>query len=64
VTWVNYTRHEDGDGGEITTITGEKKNKQSSSSGISHNFVLGVDFRGEEIWVATSSGLSHGTLIK
>jgi ligand-binding sensor domain-containing protein len=25
-----------------------------------HNYVLGVDFQGDDIWVATASGLSHG----
>jgi ligand-binding sensor domain-containing protein len=26
----------------------------------SHNYALGVDFQGEDIWVATAHGLSHG----
>ncbi len=26
----------------------------------SHNYVLGVDFQGKDIWVATAKGLSHG----
>ena len=25
-----------------------------------HNYILGVDFAGEDIWVATAEGLSHG----
>jgi len=25
-----------------------------------HNYVLGVDFEGDDIWVATAKGLSHG----
>jgi hypothetical protein len=25
-----------------------------------HNYVLGVDFQGEDIWVATAKGMSHG----
>jgi hypothetical protein len=25
-----------------------------------HNYILGVDFQGEDIWVATAKGLSHG----
>src|SRR5579859_3793258 len=25
-----------------------------------HNYVLGVDFQGDDIWVATAKGLSHG----
>jgi ligand-binding sensor domain-containing protein len=26
-----------------------------------HNYVLGIDFHGDDIWVATAKGLSHGT---
>jgi ligand-binding sensor domain-containing protein len=29
-----------------------------------HNYVLGVDFQGDDIWVATAKGLSHGIRIK
>jgi ligand-binding sensor domain-containing protein len=27
-----------------------------------HNYVLGIDFQGSDIWVATAKGLSHGIL--
>jgi ligand-binding sensor domain-containing protein len=29
-----------------------------------HNYIFGVDFQGEDIWVATAKGLSHGIRIK
>ena len=29
-----------------------------------HNYVLAVDFQGDDIWVATAKGLSHGVRIK
>jgi len=29
-----------------------------------HNYVLGVDFDGDDIWVATAKGLSHGIRVK
>jgi len=29
-----------------------------------HNYVLGLDFHGDDIWVATAKGLSHGIRIK
>jgi ligand-binding sensor domain-containing protein len=29
-----------------------------------HNYVFGVDFQGNDIWVATAKGLSHGMLIQ
>jgi hypothetical protein len=25
-----------------------------------HNYMLGIDFQGSDIWVATAKGLSHG----
>jgi len=27
-----------------------------------HNYILGIDFQGSDIWVATAKGLSHGVL--
>jgi hypothetical protein len=30
------------------------------STAPAHNYVLGVDFQGDDIWVATAKGLSHG----
>lgn len=29
-----------------------------------HNYILGIDFQGKDIWVATARGLSHGILEK
>jgi len=29
-----------------------------------HNYILGVDFQGDDIWVATAKGLSHGIRMK
>ena len=29
-----------------------------------HQYVLAVDFQGDDIWVATAKGLSHGVRIK
>jgi ligand-binding sensor domain-containing protein len=25
-----------------------------------HNYILGIDFQGDDLWVATAKGLSHG----
>jgi ABC-type dipeptide/oligopeptide/nickel transport system permease subunit len=30
----------------------------------SHHYILGVDFQGDDVWVATAHGLSHGIRIK
>ena len=29
-----------------------------------HNYILGVDFHGDDLWVATAEGLSHGIRVK
>ena len=29
-----------------------------------HNYILGMDFQGDDVWVATAHGLSHGVRIK
>jgi ligand-binding sensor domain-containing protein len=34
-----------------------------TGSAPAHNYVLGVDFQGDDIWVATAKGLSHGIRI-
>jgi hypothetical protein len=32
------------------------------TTGPAHNYMLGIDFQGSDIWVATAAGLSHGIL--
>ncbi len=32
--------------------------------GLANNHVYGVDFQGDDVWVATSKGISHGTLAR
>jgi ligand-binding sensor domain-containing protein len=34
------------------------------TSAPAHNYILGVDFQGDDIWVATAEGLSHGIRLK
>jgi ligand-binding sensor domain-containing protein len=34
--------------------------KAEVDSAPAHNYILGVDFQGDDIWVATAKGLSHG----
>ncbi len=38
--------------GKVTPVT--------VSTAPSHNYILGIDFQGDDIWVATAKGLSHG----
>jgi ligand-binding sensor domain-containing protein len=44
---------------EITWPDG-KKEKLSTPTALAHNYILSMDFQGEDIWVATAQGLSHG----
>jgi len=36
----------------------------ASETAPSHHYVLGVDFQGDDLWVATAGGLSHGIRLK
>lgn len=40
-----------------------KMTRVATDTAPAHNYVLGVDFQGEDIWVATAKGLSHGIRI-
>ena len=62
--WVNYKKNENNNTGKIIYVDGDEVIEIPSSSSIAHNFVIGVDFNEDEIWVATSKGLSHGERIK
>ena len=69
-TWVNYQKNKNNSSGKVLIVNGPKltkgiKTKEfPAKTSIAHNFVLGVDFQGDDIWVATSNGVSHGVKIK
>jgi ligand-binding sensor domain-containing protein len=70
-TWVSYKPNENGPGGKVLITNGPKLTEKgvktsefSVPTTISHNFVIGVDANDEEIWVATSHGVSRGERIK
>ncbi len=60
--WITYKKTDQG-GSRLCFKDGETS-AISDPTGIAHNFTIGVDFQGDDIWVATSYGLSRGTLIK
>lgn len=37
-----------------------KETKIPVDTAPAHNYILGIDFQGEDLWVATAEGLSHG----
>ena len=62
--WITYQRNDDNSQGQIITQTGLEVSKQNSPTAIAHNFVLGVDFQDEHVWLATEKGLSIGSPIE
>jgi len=60
-TWVTYRPSKDGQHGEIIITTPDKKEtKLETPTSMAHNYTLNMDFQGDDIWVATAQGLSHG----
>ena len=59
--WVTYRREDEGPEGEIKVTEGDAVVfTRATRSAIAHNFVLAVDVQGDDIWVGTAKGLSHG----
>lgn len=60
-TWVTYRPNEKTGRGEILiTWPDGKKEKRATTTTLAHGYILNLDFQGQDIWVATASGLSHG----
>jgi hypothetical protein len=60
-TWVTYRPNKQNGHGEIEiTWPDGKKTKLETLTSLAHNYILNMDFQGEDIWVATAKGLSHG----
>jgi len=59
--WITYTTN--GSGGKRVYYKDGVSSTKTDSNGIAHQYTIGVDFQGDDIWVATSYGLSHGTRI-
>ncbi len=60
-TWVTYRPSKQKGQGEIEiTWPDGKKQFLSTPTTLAHNYILNMDFQGEDIWVATAQGLSHG----
>jgi hypothetical protein len=60
-TWHSYRRTDDGRGEVIITdADGSNRKVIKTSTGPSHSFIIGVDFQGDDVWIATSDGVSRG----
>jgi ligand-binding sensor domain-containing protein len=60
-TWVTYRRDDETGGGEILISDGDATVRRRTASAIAHNYVFGVDFEDDNVWVATAKGLSLGS---
>jgi ligand-binding sensor domain-containing protein len=60
-TWVTYRPAKEGAGG-VVLLTGADNthSQQETPTSLAHNFILNLAFQGDDIWVATAKGLSHG----
>lgn len=60
-TWVTYRPNKETGKGEIVITYPDKKvTKLDTPSTLAHNYILNLAFQGDDIWVATAAGLSHG----
>ena len=60
--WRTYTRTEDGRGRVvITDVDGNVLRTVDTATGPANDYVLGIDFQGEDIWISTEHGISRGT---
>jgi ligand-binding sensor domain-containing protein len=60
-TWVTYRPAKEGAGGEVLVTSADKKvTKKETATSLAHNYILNLAFQGNDIWVATAKGLSHG----
>jgi ligand-binding sensor domain-containing protein len=59
--WKTYRRMESGEGELITTVGDDSPSVLRTSTAIPHNYVLGIDFQDDIVWVATEGGLGRGT---
>ena len=60
-TWVTYRPSKETGKGEIVITAADKKvTRIETPTSLAHNYILNLAFQGEDIWVATAAGLSHG----
>ncbi len=62
-TWSTYSRNPKTGHGEILiTHPNGSKQRITTATSLAHNYILNTAFQGDDIWVATAQGLSHGML--
>ena len=58
--WISYRRLPDGRGEARFTARDGTVKLRTTPTAPGDNFILGVDSRGDEVWLATGRGVSHG----
>jgi ligand-binding sensor domain-containing protein len=60
-TWTTYSRDRKAGHGEILiTHADGSKQRIATETSLAHSYILNTAFQGDDIWVATAQGLSHG----
>lgn len=60
-TWITYLPNKETGRGEIVMTGRDKKvTKVETATSLAHNYIMNLAFQGDDIWVATAAGLSHG----
>lgn len=59
-TWVTYQRDTLTGGGKALIRNGDQATTRRTATAIAHSYILGVDFQGDTVWVATAKGVSRG----
>jgi len=59
-TWITYRRKAEGSEGEVKILTTANTTSLTTPSGPANNYILAIDFQGDDIWVGTAKGLSRG----
>jgi branched-chain amino acid transport system substrate-binding protein len=58
--WITYRRLPDGRGETILSEGARRIERRVGREAIAHDYVLGVDAAGDDVWLATGGGVSHG----
>ncbi|HSY37279.1 MAG TPA: hypothetical protein VK814_16115 [Acidobacteriaceae bacterium] len=60
-TWITYNRNQKTGRGEILVTSADGgKQRIATETSLAHSYILNTAFQGDDIWVATAQGLSHG----
>lgn len=60
--WRTYTRTADGGGQVVVTDEdGTVLRRITTPTGPAHDYILGIAFQGDDVWISTEHGISRGT---